>query len=291
MLKRGLVLVLFVAMTSSVFAGATIQLVVTDRGNTPCNGIDGCVFNPIDATQDFLGGEELLVHVLVTTDRSFQVRGAQIDWRASSRELGLGEDVDTINQGIDGIPNFWFDYSPILNIPFPGFEFPQGTYGASGLDAANNSTAGNYTDFSNLQQGPANVDFVASTIWASTTASPFPFMLQLEAGMPYRLGGMLVTLPSARGGAAEYTFDVLNAEAQTTNDGMSLDFGFGTSLKDGSPDPNDLVTKWSSVLGAGDDSITYADGSGPLTLRVIPEPATLILLGLGGLAAIRRRRK
>lgn len=65
---------------------------------------------------------------------------------------------------------------------------------------------------------------------------------------------------------------------------MVLDFGFGTG-------PGDEVTKWASAAQDQliDGVITYANG--PLTLTVIPEPATLILLGLGGLAALRRRRK
>ncbi len=66
--------------------------------------------------------------------------------------------------------------------------------------------------------------------------------------------------------------------------------GFGTG-------PGDEVTKWASAAGdpTVNDSIIYNPGrdhlQGGLQLVVIPEPATLILLGLGGLAAIRRRRK
>ena len=112
-------------------------------------------------------------------------------------------------------------------------------------------------------------------------------MLEIQAGVPYRLGGMPVTLPTEPG---EYTLDLLNlANTDNSSFGMALDFGFGTE--------GDPVTKWASAAqGDGvDDVIVYDPTRGHLdnglTLTVIPEPATLILLGLGGLAALRRRRK
>ncbi len=144
MLKCGLVLVMSLALASSAFAGAMVDFLVTDLGNTPCNGIDGCAFGP--ATGPFLGGETVLAHVMVTSDTSFAIRAAQIDWRASSPELGLGGDIDTVNQGLDGIPNFWFDYSPIQ---IAGI-LAQGTFPASGVGPFGSST-GSYIDFSNLQ--------------------------------------------------------------------------------------------------------------------------------------------
>ena len=279
MLKRGLVLVMSFAMVSSAFAGATVDFVVTDFGNTPCNGIDGCMFGDPGANDDgtFNGGETVLVHVMLNSDTTFFLRLAQIDWTASSPELGLGQDIDAVNQVIDGVPNFWFDYSPITLAD----TFALGTYPATGIGPFGSSTGG-YTDFSNLQQGEPLRDFVATTLWAAT--AELPGMLQIVAGVPYRLGGMVVTLPAARGGGAEYTFDVLNlANTDDANLGMIIDFGFGTE--------GDPVLKWGSASESPlvNDSITYANG--PLTLTVIPEPATLILLGLGGLAALRRRRK
>ncbi|MBU0717596.1 MAG: PEP-CTERM sorting domain-containing protein, partial [Planctomycetes bacterium] len=87
----------------------------------------------------------------------------------------------------------------------------------------------------------------------------------------------------------EWTIDLLTpinlaGEVDFTDEnfGMVLDFGFG--------DPGDPVTKWGSAVDSPDiqDTITYAPDGGPLTFR-IPEPGTLSLLGLGGLALIRRR--
>ncbi|MCH7995210.1 MAG: hypothetical protein IIB57_12315, partial [Planctomycetes bacterium] len=249
MLKRGLILVMSFAMASRAFAGAAVSFVVTDFGNTPCNGIDGCAFNAVSGP--FHGSETILVHVMVTSDTTFSIRAAQIDWRASSPELDLGQDIDAVNQPIDGIPNFWFDYSPIT-LAGP---FEQGTYPASGIGIAG-STTGAYIDFSNLQQGFPLIDFVAETLWIQTSDSPG--MLRIEAGVPYRLGGMPVTLPADCG---DYTLDVLNLpNTDDSNAGMVLDFGFGSE--------SDPIMKWASaLLGQGvDDVITYANG--PLTLSV-----------------------
>jgi len=266
----------------SAFAGATVDFVVTDFGNTPCGGVDGCTFSPVSGP--FHPGESVLVHVMLTSDTSFRLRGAQIDWRASSPDLVLGQDIDAVNQPLDGISNFWFDYSPIvLNFTFP---FPLGTYPASGINPfVGLPTTGRYTDFSNLFQGDPLVPFVAATIFAASTE--LPGMLQIEAGRPYRIGGMPVTLPTEPG---HYTLDVLNlANTDNSNFGMVLHFGFGT-------DPiTDPLQKWASAAEADgvDDVITYANG--PLTLIVMPEPTTLVFLcvaaGLGALRASRKARQ
>ena len=281
MLKRGLVLVMSFAMVSSAFAGAgaTVELVVTDFGNTPCNGATGCTFSPLSGPFD--PGQSVLVHVMVTASQDLLLRGVQIDSNGSSPELILGTEIDAVNSPITDppIPNFWFDYSPITIFN----TFAQGTYPATGIDPQAGPSTGGYTDFSDLRQGDPLIDWVASTVWAAS--GELPGMLAMQAGVPYRIGGMVVTLPSGRGGG-EFTLDVLNlANTDDSNFGMVIDFGFGTN-----PD-TDPVVKWASAAqGDGVDApITYGPG-GPLTLTVIPEPATLILLGLGGLAALRRRR-
>ncbi len=229
MLKHRLVIIMSIAMSSVVLARAKVDFVITDFGNTPCDGITGCIFNPVSGP--FQGGETILVHVMVTSDTSFLVRAVQIDSRASSPELGLGGDIDSVLQPLDGIPNFWFDYSPII---IAGI-LPQGTYPAIGIGAFG-STTGSYSDFSNLQAGIPLIDWVAATSWSQPSATPG--MFEIEAGIPYRLGGMVVTLPVDCG---NYTLDVLNLpNVNDPNIGMVLDFGFGT-------DENDLVTKWASA--------------------------------------------
>lgn len=281
MMKRGLVLVMSLAFVSSAFAGATIELVATDLGNSPCNGIDGCTFTPVDGP--FNGGETILVHVMVTPSQTFRLRGAQVDYRASSPELTLGMDADTVNQPIDGVPNFWFDYSPIT---IAGI-LQQGTYPASGINPVSaQATSGAYTDFSNLLAGDPAVPFPPATSFSGSSDPGGVNMLQFDADVATRLGGIVVTLPQDPG---NYTLDLLNppaGETPSVNNGMVFDFGFGGG-------PEDPVTKWASAPQDGrggnpDLLISYARG--PLSLTVIPEPATLVLLGLGGIAVLRRRR-
>ena len=121
-----------------------------------------------------------------------------------------------------------------------------------------------------------------------TSGSPGGDQFRLTAGVPYRIGGMPVTLPSEPG---TYTLDVLNlSNTDDTNFGMVLNFGFG-----GAGDP---VKLWASAAQAdnADDSIIYNPArdhlsGGGLTRTVIPEPPTLILLGRGGLDALRRLLK
>ena len=228
MLKHGLASVMTMALASAAFADIGVELVVTP-------GL--AQFNP---------GESVLVDMWVTSSEPLRLRGAQIDWRASSPELNLGS-------------KFWFDYSSIGGV--------------------NRATTDGYADFSALAQGDPAGPWPAATIWAATTESPG--MLEMFAGVPFHLGSLTVTLPTVPG---EYTLDLLNlANTHDTNFGAVIDSGFG-----GLGDP---ITKWASAAeGVGvDGPITYE--TGPLTLIVIPEPATLILLCFGGLAALRCRRK
>ncbi|MBU0718762.1 MAG: PEP-CTERM sorting domain-containing protein [Planctomycetes bacterium] len=276
MLKRFLAVGLCLTVASTAFAGATVDLVTVAT-------YDGDPIEPSAGGGMWLGGDVFVVEAMLTASQNLKVRGMQIDYQASSDELILGEDFDTVNQHIDGIPNFAFDYSPIML----GGVLQQGTYPASGIGTFG-STTGEYTDFSNLLSGSPAIPFPAASIYNGATFN----QLQVTAGVPWRMGGIRVQLPTAPG---DYILDLLTpinlaGEVDLTDEnfGMVLDFGFG-----GTGDP---VRKWGSAVNSPDvhDTIVYSSArgaGGPLTFTVIPEPATLVLLGLGGLAAAARRRR
>ncbi len=212
----------------------------------------------VDGTYN--GGESLQVDVLLTSDMTLNVRLLQFDHTASSPELILGRDFDnglpvyepTAEHPFDGVPNFLFDYSSL-------------------------SDATVYTDFSNLQTGIDRDPWPASTVYVDlggTGGEP----LTIEAGVPFHAGVMPVTLPTL---ADTYVLDLLNDGATDANLGSMVIFGGFDGAE---------TTTWSSIDDGGVE-ITYASGRGPAVFAVVPEPATLLLVTLGGLAGLRQRRR
>lgn len=269
MSTRVLAVALCFAVASVAYAGAIVSYRLTD-------GADGPVVTAPNAGGTWNGGESFVAEVWLTPTQDLAIRGMQVDHTSSSPELILGIDIDNVSNGIDGVPNFWFDYSPITIM-----SFQVGTYPASGLGTFG-PTTGPYMDFSNLLQGIPPQPFPPASVYSE----PFPGaqQLQLAADTPWRMGGMPVTLPMAEG---MYTLDLLN-EQNVLDDsfGMVIDFGFGMG-------PGDPVTRWGSASASGNvaDAIVYAQGSGVLVFQVIPEPATLSLLAIGGMALLRRRKR
>lgn len=100
-------------------------------------------------------------------------------------------------------------------------------------------------------------------------------MMVLPASGTYRVATLVgVRLPAVPG---IYLLDVMNSDAaDQLNQGAQVTYGFGI-------DPNDPHTDLRATAGA----LT----GGQFRFVVIPEPATLILLGLGGVAAAMSRRQ
>lgn len=120
--------------------------------------------------------------------------------------------------------------------------------------------------FGGINQG--YVDYSSGTVfnWTQTVICPFPCSyLEYPEGSNF-VGTLRARLPVERG---DYVLDVLNPFAPDNNTGANFQWDF-----------HDTQQAWS-----GDGTLT----GGRMTLTVIPEPATLLLLAAG--AALARRRE
>lgn len=266
MFRRGLALCVVLGFASVANAAAVLELQMTDMGTVDA---DGNRVGYVDLTGPVNPGEQFMVHAWLTVDAALTsgVRGLQFDFSGPATTVPygwLGVDADTNNQPIDTIPNFWFDYRDTY---FAGRFPPQGEVYVDPFGYF--KTTGEYTDFSNVFDAVGDPFAVNTTFGGSSETSN---MFVFAAGVPYHAGAMVVSVPlGAEWG--DYTLDLLNNTAQDINSGAVIQFDF------------DNPTDW----GAFNGMITYAQGAGPATFTV-PEPATLLLLGLGGVAALRRRR-
>lgn len=125
----------------------------------------------------------------------------------------------------------------------------------------------------NFIDGSISADDILNATYIGQTTSG-PRQLSLTTA-DKRLGQLEITLPAVEG---TYILDVLN-ETAPGDAGAAFVYGFGTPT-----DP--------TVTNEADSSVPALDVTGGrATFTVIPEPATLAMLGLGGLAAAFRRRR
>lgn len=259
----------FLALSNSgamALAGAQVELRTANLSGTPINAPNpGGTWN---------GGETLLVEMWIGVSDlpngagSLLLRSAQVNYSASAG-LGLGQDIDAAGGGLDGIGNFWFDYSTL-----PGGDYPAGV-----------GETGGYVDFSEVAVG--GFALAPSTVYMGPSDGAIIALpaVQSPGALTFvRLGAMPVALPTVPG---NYTLDLLHTPfADDFNEGTTITFGFGAA---GSNDP---FTIWST---ATDDtrvggSIAYAGDAGPVTFTVVPEPATVaLLLAVAAFVGLRRK--
>ena len=279
---------LLLAITATANAGITVRMEVTDRGTIDVPGT--VQLDAYDAAQytSRMGvptdpGEELLVHIFMTSDIDLDIRSMQVQWTTSTYPVDLmGVDVNTGNQGIDGIGNFWFDYTLLGEVPT---LTTWGSFPADGLILGFAKQAGEYVDFSNTLQGSPLAPTAASSAF---TANPAEFnQIPMLAGQEMHLGAMPIVTPGTRGGEL-MTLDFVTPTRTDVSSSTFIQHGFDNPQLIASAGGDDILGYAGGARGALGGPIVYDPASG--IFSVVPEPATLALLAFGGIAALRRRK-
>ena len=135
------------------------------------------------------------------------------------------------------------------------------------------------------------IGLVVSTVFTGLARDP-ERQLRLPPQGAITVGSIGVTLPFHPG---DYLLDVMNADQVSRNAGARLDFGFGPAS---GPDPHitwHAYEDW--AIAGGRFTANTTAGAGfqfeydPIPGVIIPEPTSLMLLILGGVPLLGRRRR
>lgn len=256
MLRRALSVCAVLGMASSAFAGAAI----TFNAAAPADGIayrPGEVVN-VDIFAQLTAGTPSVPGPGGTTN-TIRVRFIQLDFADSNPALGL-------------TPVFHHPTSEAFGGPIPFWDL-------SGSTACANDETQCGTNY--FIDGTLTGDNLASLTYTGLTTNG-SFMVTLNQAAPKMIAELNVTLPQTPG---DYILDVLNADETDPNRGADIRWGFGSTA-----DPTDPSSPLRASNTAGGGGIVYGPG-GALSFNVVPEPATLAMLGLGAVAAAYRRRR
>jgi len=261
MLRRALSLCAVLGFASAAHAGAIISL----TPSLPANGVayqPGEVVN-VDVYAQLTAGTPSVPGPSGTTN-TIRVRLMQFDLADSDPALlitPVGHHPTQETQPFAGAIPFWdFSGSTIC----AGDELSCGT---------------NYFVDGSLSA----TDHILNTTYTGTTSSG-SFMITLNQLALKQVGEFDVTMPG-EGGA--FTLDVLNADETDINLGAELRWGFGSASDP--TDPSSPLRANGSTAGGG---LVMAPGQeAGIVFNVVPEPATLALLSIGGLATAFRRRR
>jgi hypothetical protein len=135
-----------------------------------------------------------------------------------------------------------------------------------------------------MQWDQVNITLEADSTWSSQSSWDIRFYKNGDGSMD--LNGNIWTLASGKWNLRNFDFD-----ASTAGSGMNIASGAVLDHDTGGITIGTLVYAGEPVA-AGDytSSADWYEGAGTVTV-VVPEPATMGLLSLGGLVLLRRRRR